>query len=148
MLNTFGIAFIAALAIAAATRLWLASRHIGHVQAHRERVPAEFADEISLAEHQKAADYSRAKTRFAMADVAAGVIVALAFTFGGGLQWLHEISALWLPQGIARGLALIALVGCVTALVDLPFDFYRTFVIENRFGFNKMTPGLFFADAA
>ena len=148
MLNTFGIAFIAALAISGATRLWLASRHIGHVQAHRGRVPAEFASEISLAEHQKAADYSRAKTRFAMADVAAGAIVALAFTFGGGLQLLHEISALWLPDGIGRGLALVALVGCVTALIDLPFDYYRAFVIENRFGFNKMTPGLFFADAA
>ena len=148
VINTFSIVFLAALAIATAARLWLASRHVGHVRAHRERVPAEFAGEISLAEHQKAADYSGARTRFAMADVAAGVAVTIALTFGGGLQWLHEIPALWLPQGIARGLALIALVGLVTTLIDLPFDYYRAFVIEARFGFNKMTPGLFFADAA
>jgi len=145
--NGFGLAFLAALAIATATRLWLALRHVGHVQAHRERVPTEFSGEISLAEHQKAADYSSAKTRFAMVDVAAGALVTLAFTFGGGLQLLHELSALWLPAGLVRGLALIALVGCVTALIDMPFDYYRTFVIESRFGFNKMTPGLFFVDA-
>jgi len=148
VINTFSIAFLAALALVTATRLWLASRHVGHVQAHRERVPAEFAGEISLAEHQKAADYSGAKTRFAMVDVVVGAAVTLAFTFGGGLQLLHGISASWLADGIVRGLALIALVGLVTALIDLPFDYYRAFVIEGRFGFNKMTPALFFADAA
>ncbi len=148
MINTFAIVFLAALAAATAARLWLASRHVTHVRAHRERVPPEFAGEISLAEHQKAADYSSAKTQFAMVDVVVGAAVTLAFTFGGGLQLLHEISALWLTDGIVRGLALIALIGVVTALIDLPFDYYRAFVIEARFGFNKMTPGLFFADAA
>ena len=147
MINTFSIAFLAALAFATAARLWLAWRHVRHVQSHRERVPAEFAGEIGLAEHQKAADYSSAKTRFAMADVVAGVAVTVAFTFGGGLQLLHEISALWLAEGILRGLALIALAGLATSLIDLPFDYYRTFVIEARFGFNKSTRGLFFADA-
>ena len=148
MINTFGIAFLAALALATATRLLLASRHLNHVRAHRERVPDAFASEIDLAAHQKAADYTCAKTGFAMIDLAVGVLVVLAFTFGGGLQLLHEISASWLADGIVRGLALIALVGLVTALIDLPFDYYRAFVIENRFGFNKMTPALFFADAA
>jgi len=147
IVHAFGIVFLAALALATATRLWLAARHVSHVRAHRPSVPAEFANEISLEAHQKAADYTCAKTRFAMADVAAGAAVALLFTFGGGLQLLHEISASWLPDGIARGLLLIALVGVVTTLIDLPFDYYRTFVIEQRFGFNKMTPGLFFVDA-
>ena len=148
MINTFSIVFLAALAAATAARLWLAWRHVRHVAAHRAQVPAAFADEIALAEHQKAADYSGAKTRFAMVDVAFGALVTLAFTFGGGLELLHQISALWLPEGIARGLALIALVVLATTLIDLPFDYYRAFVIEARFGFNKMTPGLFFADAA
>jgi STE24 endopeptidase len=147
VINTFSIVFLAALAFATAARLWLAWRHVRHVQSHRERVPAEFTGEIGLAEHQKAADYSSAKTRFAMADVVAGVVITLAFTFGGGLQWLHEVSALWLADGIVRGLVLIALAGVVTSLIDLPFDYYRTFVIEARFGFNKATRGLFFADA-
>jgi STE24 endopeptidase len=146
-MHTFGIMFLVALALAASVRLWLASRHVGHVLAHRGLVPAEFAREISLDAHQKAADYTCAKTRLAMTGVVASAVVALAFTFGGGLQLLHETSALWQPEGIGRGLLLIALVGVVTALIDLPFDCYRTFVIEQRFGFNKMTFGLFLVDA-
>jgi len=144
----FSLVFLAALALATATRLWLAARHVAHVRAHRERVPDAFSSEISLDAHRKAADYTAARTRFAMVDVATGAVVALAFTFGGGLQLLHEVSASWLADGIARGLLLIAMVGVVSALIDLPFDFYRTFVTEQRFGFNKMTPGLFFVDAA
>ena len=101
-MHTFGILFLAALAAAVATRLWLAWRHVRHVQAHRGRVPAAFEAEIALAEHQKAADYSAAKTRFAMVDVALGAAVTLAFTFGGGLEWLHGLSAQWLGEGIAR----------------------------------------------
>jgi STE24 endopeptidase len=144
---TFSIVFLAALALATGTRLWLAWRHASHVRAHRASVPAAFASEIGLAQHQKAADYSVAKTRFAMADTTAGAAITLALTFGGGLQLLHEVSALWLSEGIARGLLLITLLGLLMALLDLPFDLYRTFVIEQRFGFNKTTPGLFAADA-
>jgi STE24 endopeptidase len=146
-LHTFAIVFLAALVLATATRLWLARRHVAYVQAHRGQVPAAFAADISLAEHQKAADYSAAKTRFSMADTVAGALVALVFTFGGGLQLLHELSALWTGEGIARGVVLVALFGLASTLLDLPFDYYRTFVIEGRFGFNKATPGLFFADA-
>jgi len=145
-MTTFGFAFLAALAAATATRLFLGGRHLRHVRAHRERVPDAFAAEIGLAAHQKAADYTCARTGFAMIDAGIGVAVVLALTFGGGLQWLHEVSAAWAPEGILRGLLLIALVGLLTTLVDLPSDLYRTFVIEQRFGFNKTTPGLFFAD--
>ena len=145
-MNTFSIVFLAALALSTATRLWLAWRHVGYVRAHRDRVPDAFAGEIDLPSHQKAADYTGARTRFAMIDLMVGVAVLLALTFGGGLQWLHAVSAAWLGEGIPRGLLLIALAGFLTALADLPSDLYRTFVIEQRFGFNKTTPGLFFAD--
>jgi len=145
-MNIFGIVFLAALALATATRLWLALRHVSHVRAHRDRVPDAFAREIDLDSHRKAADYTCARTRFALIDLLVGVVILLALTFGGGLQWLHEISAAWLGEGIPRGLLLIALVGLLLTLVDLPSDLYRTFVIEQRFGFNKSTPGLFFAD--
>jgi len=145
-MNTFSIVFLAALALSTATRLWLARRHVGYVRAHRDRVPDAFAREIDLPSHQKAADYTGAKTRFAMIDLMVGVAVLLALTFGGGLQWLHAVSAAWLGEGIPRGLLLIALAGILMALADLPSDLYRTFVIEQRFGFNKTTPGLFFAD--
>jgi len=145
-MNIFGIVFLAALALATATRLWLALRHVSHVRAHRDRVPDAFVREIDLDSHRKAADYTCARTRFALIDLLVGVVILLALTFGGGLQWLHEISAAWLGEGIPRGLLLIALVGLLLTLVDLPSDLYRTFVIEQRFGFNKSTPGLFFAD--
>jgi len=145
-MNTFSIVFLAALALSTATRLWLAWRHVGYVRAHRDRVPDAFAREIDLPSHQKAADYTGARTRFAMIDLMVGVAVLLALTFGGGLQWLHTVSAAWFGAGIPRGLLLIALAGILMALADLPSDLYRTFVIEQRFGFNKTTPGLFFAD--
>jgi STE24 endopeptidase len=145
-MHAFSIAFLAALALATAARVWLAARHLGHVRAHRNAVPAEFSGDVGLDAHQKAADYTCAKTGFAMIEVIVGAVVVLALTFGGGLQWLHDASAAWAGEGILRGLLLIALVGLVTTLIDLPSDLYRTFVIEQRFGFNKTTPGLFFAD--
>ncbi len=145
-MSTFSLVFLAALALATGMRLWLGWRQIQYVTAHRAQVPSQFAREITLAEHQKAADYTIAKTRFALIGVVMEALIVLALTFGGGLQWLHGISAAWLPEGIARGVLLIALVAVLLTLLDIPFDLYRTFVIEERFGFNKMTPGLFFMD--
>ncbi len=145
-MHTFGLIFLAALLLTTATRLWLAARHAAHVRAHRDSVPAQFADVISLDAHQRAADYTGAKTRFAMIDLLAGVAVTLILTFGGGLQALHNVSAAWFEPGILRGLALIAGVALVSMVIDIPFSLYRTFVIEERFGFNKMTPKLFWTD--
>lgn len=144
----FGFAFLAALALATGVRLWLAQRHVSHITAHRGQVPAAFAGEISLSAHQKAADYTCAKTRLAMAGVVTDAAVILLFTFGGGLQLLHELTAAWLPEGLARGVALIALVMLAMTLADLPLGLYRTFVIEHRFGFNKMTLALYVVDLA
>ncbi|MEK6592508.1 MAG: M48 family metallopeptidase [Pseudomonadota bacterium] len=145
-MNTFSFVFLGALALATFTRLWLARRHISHVQAHRTAVPAEFADQISPEAHQRAADYTCAKTRLAMATVAVEALLLIWLTFGGGLQAMHAFSAAWLAEGIARGLALIALVTVVMTAAELPFNLYRTFRVEERFGFNKMTPGLFVVD--
>src|SRR5262245_38962058 len=121
-MTDFGVLFVVALVAATATRLWLAGRPARHVTAHRAGVPAQSAGEVSLAEHQKAADYTAAKTRFAMIGVVIEALVALALTFGGGLQLLHELSAAWLPAGIARGVLLIVLVGALLTLLDVPFD--------------------------
>ena len=145
-MTTFGSVFLAVLALAAAMRLWLASRHIGHVRAHRHSVPAEFASEISVAAHQKAADYTVAKSRFARVGVMTDALVLAALTFGGGLQWLHALAAAWVPAGIGRELALIGLVVGVTTVIEAPFSLYSVFVIEQRFGFNKMTLRLYVID--
>lgn len=147
-MTPFGLVFLGALALSTTLRLWLAWRHIRHVQSHRARVPREFEGEITLEAHQRAADYTCAKTRLAMASTAVEVVAILWLTFGGGLQSLHELTAAWLPQGLARGIALIALVTLLMTAIELPFGIYRTFRIEQRFGFNRMTPGLYAADLA
>ncbi|HWI15435.1 MAG TPA: M48 family metallopeptidase, partial [Burkholderiales bacterium] len=137
---------LAALLFTTALRLWLASRHLSHVIAHRDAVPAPFASNISLDAHQHAADYTAEKTRFAMASVLLDAALALVLTFGGGLQLLHDAAASWLEPGIPRELAFLVLVMMAMAVVELPFSIYRTFVIEQRYGFNKMTPRLFAID--
>jgi STE24 endopeptidase len=147
-MHAFGFAFLAALSLASAARLWLAWRQLIHVRAHRAQVPGSFSAEIDLAAHQKAADYTCAKTRLAMAEAAVDAAILLLLTFGGALEWMHGVSAAWLAEGIARGLALFVLVGVFMTVADLPFGIYRTFVIESRFGFNKMTPMLYVLDFA
>lgn len=147
MAATFTALFLLMLTVTTALRLWLAVRQDRSIAAHRQQVPADFAGWISLADHQKATDYTRAKLRLGRAEVVAEVIVLLAFTFGGGLVSLAAFWQQFFAVGsIAHGLALFASVGAIGLLVDIPFALYRTFVIEQRFGFNRMTLGLFCAD--
>ena len=145
--SAFSLAFLAALALMAALRLWLGARQIAHIRAHRAAVPAQFADRVSLAAHQKAADYCIARVRFGRLALAAEVAVLLAFTLGGGLQALHDF---WSPRldGLWYGVALIFSVTAIAAAVDLPMSLYTQFVIEQRFGFNRMTLRLFLLDLA
>ena len=145
MTNTFSLAFLLALALMVALRLWLSQRQISHVLAHRAAVPAQFANRLELAAHQKAADYTVTRTRFGRLALAVEVAVLLAFTFGGGLQALHDF---WSPRldGLSYGVALIFSVMAVSGIIDLPLSLYRQFVIEEKFGFNRMTPKLFVID--
>ncbi len=147
MASSFSLLFLAALVATLAFRLWLSGRQIAHVAAHRDQVPALFADRIPLAAHQKAADYTVTRTRFGRGFAVAHAALLLALTLGGGLA---ALDAFWQPRldGLWYGVALIGSVAFISGLVDLPFDLYRQFVIEERFGFNRMTPGLFFADLA
>jgi STE24 endopeptidase len=144
----FGILFVIVLLLAAALRLWLGMRHIQHVQAHRNHVPPQFASEVSLDAHQRAADYTSAKTRLALLAVAVDTALVVWLTFGGGVQLFYDAASEWFAAEIARGLTLIALLSVVTTLVELPLGLYRTFRIEERFGFNKMTPALYWIDFA
>jgi STE24 endopeptidase len=146
-MQTFGFIFLAALALATGTKLWLATRHLGHIRRHREAVPAEFASDISLDTHRHAADYSSAKTRLGMLTTLFECAIILVLTFGGALQWLFELAAGWFEPGVMRGVALLVLLGAATSVLDLPFAWYRTFGIEQRFGFNKMTPRMFVLDS-
>jgi STE24 endopeptidase len=145
MTNTFSLAFLLALAIMVVCRRALARRQIAHVLAHRDAVPEQFDGRITLAAHQKAADYTVAQTRFGSIALAIEVTVLLSFTFGGGLQALHDF---WSARidGLAYGVAMVFSVMTISGLIDLPLDAYRQFVIEQKFGFNRMTVRLFVAD--
>jgi STE24 endopeptidase len=147
-MTTFSSLFLAALILATGTRLWLARRHVRHIQSHRNRVPDSFAADIGLDAHQKAADYSSAKTGLNMIGVVFDAAVLLALTFGGALQGIDNLAASFFAEGIGRGVLFVAILMVILSAIGLPFDLYRTFVIEERFGFNKMTMGMFFVDLA
>ena len=144
----FALLFLAALALSTALRIWLDVRHLRHVVAHRERVPAEFADRIDLADHHKAADYTVVKLRLGLLEIVIDTLVLLALTFGGGLGLVDQSLGAWLGDGYPHGLALFACAGLIGFVVGLPASLYRTFRIEARFGFNKLTWPLWFADLA
>ena len=147
MTITLTLVFAGLLILTTLTRIWLGQRHVRHIQAHRNAVPNAFAGNISLDAHQKAADYSSAKTRLVIAEAVAQAVLLTLFTLGGGLQFIDTLWREWLPQyEIVRGALIILSAFVISALVDLPFDYYRTFVVDQRFGFNKMTPGMFFTD--
>lgn len=149
MTNAFTWVFLGALGAATGVRLWLAARQIRHVRAHRDAVPEPFGDAVPLEAHRKAADYSVAKTRLGAAEVLAGAAALLVLTLGGLLEALARAWAQWLePGGLAHGVALIVSVVVLLSALDLPFAIRRVFAIEQRFGFNRMTPRLFAADLA
>ena len=149
MTNALTGTFLAALAAATLTRLWLARRQIAHVRAHRDAVPPEFADAIALSAHRKAADYTVAKARLGIADVLLGTATLLVLTLGGLLAWLSaRWAAVFAPGGLAHGTVLVASVAVLLSALELPASVYRTFGIEARFGFNRVTPALFAADLA
>jgi STE24 endopeptidase len=149
MENALTWLFLAALAAASATRLWLARRQVRHVAAHRDAVPPSFSGAIPLAAHQKAADYTVAKNRLAMIGVFVHAAVLLAFTLGGGIQLLLDAWASAFARGsLAHGTAFLVGLALALALLNLPLALYRIFVVESRFGFNRITPRLFVTDLA
>jgi STE24 endopeptidase len=144
--HAFSILFVTFLALSVLVRFWLASRHIRHVLVHRATVPAEFAEKISLAAHQKAADYTVARTKLGLVSLLLSTATLMGFTLLGGLQWLSLAVFGMSGGGIAYQLGLIVAFMAVSGLLDVPLDYYRQFTLEERFGFNKMSRGLFLFD--
>jgi STE24 endopeptidase len=146
------LAFALALAASTLIKFWLSSRQIRHVAAHRGSVPAAFAGSVTLAAHQKAADYTIARARFGLLALAFNAAVLLGWTLLGGLNLLNGwalalgqmLPEAWQPMGYQ--LALIALFMLLSSLLDLPWEWWSTFRIEQAFGFNRTTPRLFLAD--
>jgi STE24 endopeptidase len=147
--STFTLLFVAALLASLATKFWLATRQMRHVATHRDQVPAAFTNTVTLDTHRRGADYTLAKGRFGLLATAFGTLVLLGWTLLGGLDVLNHflLATVQAPWGhMAYQLALLAAFALIGGLLDLPFEIYSTFRIEQRFGFNRMTPKLFVAD--
>ena len=145
----FTALFSALLVLGLVTKFYLATRQIRHVARHRHQVPAAFASTITLASHQKAADYTIAKARLGMLEMGFAAVVLISWTLLGGLDVLNQAlarSGLAAYGLLAPQLALLVAFGLVSSLLDLPFSLYKTFWLEERFGFNKMTAKLWLAD--
>jgi STE24 endopeptidase len=145
-MQIFTLIFLIGVVASVGLELWLARRHVSHVAANRGAVPAEFAASLALPAHQRAADYTMARTRFGMVTTLIDAVVLLAFTLGGGLDLIAAQLAILVPEGYLRELLLVGVFTLITSAIGLPFAWYRTFGIETDFGFNQMTRKLFITD--
>jgi STE24 endopeptidase len=140
------VVFLVALSLSIGLKFWLAIRHVRHVGAHRQAVPPAFADRIDLAAHRKAADYTVERTRLGMSETFTEAVLLLVLTLGGGIAALAEWTGT-LPGGVlAQDLGLVVAVALLTGTAALPFSYLHTFDIETKFGFNRTTRALWFAD--
>lgn len=147
-MNPFTVLFVTAVILSLFVQQWLANRQIEHILARRDQVPGSFAGNISLAAHQKAADYSVAKTRLNRVELVYDTALLLVWTLGGGLALLNG-SVLQLDWGpLATGVTVMMSFLFLTSLLDVPFAAWATFRLESRFGFNRSSPGLFLGDLA
>jgi STE24 endopeptidase len=144
----FSLIFCVALAASLAVRLWLARRQIAHVVAHRDAVPAAFADRITLAAHHKAADYTVARQRLSLLHTLVDAVLLLGMTLGGGLAAILDWTETFAVDPLWRDVLLFAVAGVIYGVVNLPFSWWHTFRIEERFGFNRMSLRLWVADLA
>jgi len=142
----FTLVFAAVLMLGLLLKFWLSSRQIRHVAQHREQVPTAFAQTITLAAHQKAADYTVAKARLGLMEMMLGTVVLLGWTLLTGLSALNQWLVSWLGTGLLQQLALLTCFALISGLIDLPLSLYQTFVLEEQFGFNKTTFKLWLLD--
>lgn len=145
---SFLVTLVLALALVAGllVRAWLASRQIRHVALHRAQVPADFASTISLAAHQKAADYTVSKLRLGLIEMAIDAAILLGWTLLGGLNGLNQMLLNAMGPGLWQQVALVATFIAIGGVLGLPVSLYQTFVLEERFGFNRVTPQLWLTD--
>jgi STE24 endopeptidase len=142
----FSLIFVGAVLLTFGLQLWLSFRQVRFVRQHRDAVPDDFAGRIGLEAHQKAADYTIAKLKLGKFDMLLGWVVTLAFTLLGGLDALNALWIDLLGPGQWSQLALIGSVALISTLVNLPLSWISTFGLEQRFGFNRMTPKLWVLD--
>lgn len=145
-MNLFTVFFLTAIVLSLTVQWYLLMRHIRHVSFNRATVPEAFRDKIPLAAHELAADYTCAKSKTGLIDTVIGVFFLLLWTLGGALQYLDEFWRGLRFPGIWTGVLFILSIMLISMILDLPMSLYRTFILEQRFGFNKTTARVFISD--
>ncbi|MGZ8151676.1 MAG: M48 family metallopeptidase [Methylovulum sp.] len=145
-MNTFTIIFLIALVISYSVQFWLSKRQADYVANHRSVVPDAFKNKVSLEAHQKAADYTLAKGKLGDIDSIISVVILLLLTLGGGINSVFEYWAASVESPLLAGVAATATIFAFMTLIEIPTSFYQTFVIEEKFGFNKSTVKQFVKD--
>ena len=145
-MNAYTLVVLMVVALGLALQIWLLSRQVSHVRHHRDAVPDAFRDRISLEAHQRAADYTIAKTRLRQVEEVLGVLLLLLWTIGGGLNVIDHFLGTSLSSPRWTGIGFVVSVVLLMSLLDLPVTIYRTFFLEERFGFNRITPWIFITD--
>lgn len=145
-MNTFTLIFLIALALSYGVQFWLSIRQKSYVLLHREQVPAAFAEKVSLSAHQKAADYTIEKSKLGDIDSLVGLILLIFLTLGGGISLVFEYWASFELSELTASLISIASLFFLMNLIEIPFSLYQTFIIEEKYGFNKNTLPQFIKD--
>ena len=145
--SLFTTLFVALLLLSFGLATWLTLRHIAHIRAHRATVPGEFHDVVTIDAHQKAADYTVTRQRLGLIESVVDAGLLLLLTLGGGVIAIHQLATGIFSDRYAQGLTFVIGVAIVCSVISNPFDWYRTFAIEARFGFNKVTVKLYLLDA-
>ena len=145
-MQTFTLVFLSFLVVSLAIQLWLSRRHLTFIAAHQDKVPEAFTDKISLEAHQKAARYTSTNTRVSIFELGIATVFLLAWTIGGGLNLLDQFWRGLEYSPVITGIGVILSAMLIMGVLDIPMSVYHTFVIEERFGFNRTTPRLFVID--
>ncbi len=145
-MHNFTALFIAFFILSIVVKFWLSQRHLAHIQKHRTQVPDAFNEKITLEEHQKAADYTTTKVKFGRWPLLYDALILLTWTFGGGLELLDQFARGYGLNPVNTGILVILSMMVISSLLDLPFSVYSTFVIEEKFGFNRTTLKIFIID--
>ncbi|MGZ4958516.1 MAG: M48 family metallopeptidase [Methylomonas sp.] len=145
-MNTFTLIFLIALALSYGIQFWLSLRQKSYVLQHREQVPQAFRDKVPLAAHQKAADYTIEKSRLSDIDSVVGMVFLLVLTLGGGISLVFDFWSTFNLSPMLSSLISVSSIFLLMTLVEIPFSLYQTFVIEEKYGFNKNTVPQFIKD--
>ena len=146
MASTFQFLFLFLLVFTAMTQIWLSTRHISHVKHHRATVPSAFKSIIKSKDHQKAADYTAAKTKLNIMDLLVQSAFLYILTIGGLLNWLNNYISILDLNSLVSGSLIIISVMVLSSLIDLPANLFKIFNIDEKFGFNRMSPKVFILD--